>query len=229
MYWIVPLILLSNVFLGTSYQRLVGCPQSGQRLGEFSQDSVDLCFQDEDNERRNLEMSSPDHSVLLKIDGQEGRFYSGGHEIGPAFKVARDVEIIWSPDSRAVIFTLSLGAAGPVAADFGVVHGPSSAADIALTERIRRDFASHHLKDKCHEEVNVAGLTWLDGSARAVLIAEVPPSPQCTESGGYFEAYIVSFPNGQILERCSMKETIRRWRKVFGPRLKGDIDLLKDR
>jgi len=32
---------------------------------------------------------------------------------------------------------------------------------------------------------------------------------------GYFEAYIVSIPEGNILARYSQRETVRRWRKTL--------------
>jgi hypothetical protein len=222
------LITIGGLFAGSN-QGHDGCPKAGRRPGGFSQLSIELCFQDEESQRRHLEIPSPDRSLLLVVDGQEAHAYAKGREVGRSFTVTRDEEIVWSGDSRALLFTISFGAAGPVSADFGAVQGVPSMGDAAVTETIRRDFAARHTSDKCNKEVNVGGLTWLDGSTKAVLIAEVPPSPQCDDSGGYFEGYVVSFPDGQIVERCSMRETIRRWHNLLGPRLKGDIDLLKDR
>jgi hypothetical protein len=206
-----------------------GCPMQG-RAGGFSRLSVDLCFQDFENERRQLEIPSPDQSLRLVVNGMDGQVYAQDRKVGPSIGIVNDEEVIWSPDSRAILFTLSFGAAGPVSAAFSGVRGASAADnETSVTQTIRADFASHHSKNRCHAEANVGGLAWLDGSRKAVFVAEVPPSPQCEKDGGYFEGYVVSFPDGSILERYSMKETIRRWRGVLGSRLEDDIALLKDR
>jgi hypothetical protein len=208
---------------------VAGCPEIGARPGSFSKVSVDLCFQNDGTELRHLEIASPDGSLRLVVDGQEAQVFSKKRPIGRSFSAARDEEIIWSPDSHALLFTVSFGGAGPVSAGFAAVQETTSTASSDLTATIRRDFVSRHSDDKCNSDINVGGLSWVDGSDKAVLIAEVPPSPQCEESGGYFEAYVVSFPDGRIVERYSMNESIRRWRGVFGPRLDGDIDLQHDR
>jgi hypothetical protein len=222
------LLALGGLFTGPP-RVYADCPEIGDKPGSFSKLSVDLCFQNEESELRHLEIPSPDGSLLLVVDGQQARLFSKGHVVGLPFSVAHDEEIIWSSDSRALLFTLSFGAAGPVSTGFSAVQEATSTGSPDLTATIRRDFVSHHSDDACHRSVNVAGLTWLDGSAKAVLIAEVPPSPQCEEAGGYLEAYVVSFPDGRIVERYSMSETIRRWRRVFGSRLDGDINLQSDR
>jgi hypothetical protein len=221
------LLTLGNLLI-TSQNLPDGCPPQG-RAGDFSRLSIDLCFQDAENERRELELPSPDHSLRLVVNGEDGQVYARGQKVGPSFAITRDEEIIWSPDSRALLFTISFGAAGPVLANFGTVQRASTDKDTDVTQTIRVDFASRHSKDRCHAEANVGGLAWLDGSRKAVFVAEVPPSPQCEKDGGYFEGYVVSFPDGSILERHSMKETIRRWRGVLGSRLEDDIALLKDR
>lgn len=203
------------------------CPQEGVP-GYFSRLSVDLCFQDFENERRQLEIPSPDHSLRLVVNGQDAQVYAKNEKVGPSFAITRDEEIIWSPDSRALLFTISFGAAGSVLANFGAVQRAPNDKETDVTQTIRADFASRHSKDRCHAEANVGGLTWLDGSRMAVFVAEVPPSPQCEKDGGYFEGYVVSFPDGEILERHSMKETIRRWRGVLGSGLEGDIEVLRD-
>jgi hypothetical protein len=163
------------------------------------------------------------------VNGKDAQVYAQDQKVGPPFGIASDEEIIWSPDSRALLFTLSFGAAGPVLADFGTVQRASTDKETDFTQTIRTDFASRHSKDNCHAEANVGAVTWLDGSRKALFVAEVPPSPQCDKDGGYFEGYVVSFPDGSILERYSMKERTRRWRGVLGSRREGDIELLRDR
>jgi len=224
---ILNLVLFALGYLVTSSDSRTGCPSQG-RAGEFSRLSVDLCFQNVETQQRQLEIPSPDHSLQFVVKGKDGQIYAQDQKVGPLFGVLRDEEIIWSADSRAILFTLSFGASGPVSADFAGVRDTSHDRESSVTETIRADFASHHARDRCHQEANVGGLTWLDGSEKAVLIAEVPPSPQCEKDGGYFESYVVSFPSGKVLARYSMKETVRRWHDILGSRLEDDIKLLKD-
>jgi hypothetical protein len=202
------------------------CPKDGTR-GQFSNAARDLCFQNIDQGKRHLEIPSPDHSLLLVVDGENAKVKANGRPIR-SFTVARDEEVIWSPDSKALIFTASLGAAGPVSADFDSIHQPRVSVGPNLAEEIRKDFSSRHLGDTCYTQANVAGLSWFHDSKAAVFVAEVPPSPQCEKSGGYFDAYVISFPYGRIVKRYSMKEAIAHWRKAFGKRLVDDIDLFKD-
>jgi hypothetical protein len=228
MFWFVWLVLLSNGVLENP-SKVPVCPKPGLKPGDFSQVSVYLCFQNEDAESRHLQIPSPDQSVFLVVDGEDAKFYANGHEIRHPILVGRDEEIIWSPDSRALIFTLSLGAAGPVLAGIPFLDEELDSKEPNITKIIKKSFAARHPTDPCWKGANVGGLGWLEGSRKAVLIAEIPPSPQCEDTGGYFNAYVVSLPEGRIVKRYSMKQAIRRWHKLLGQRLRDDIALLKDR
>lgn len=203
------------------------CSKEG-KTGDFSKLARDLCFQDIDNQRRELEILSPDRSLVLVVSGQNAKVNAKGRGIVDSFTVARDEEIVWSPDSRALLFTISFGAAGPVTADFDLIQERRVTEGPPIAEEIKRDFASRHAEDKCYDDPNVAGLGWVDDSRRAVFVAEVPPSPQCEKSGGYFEGYVVSFPDGHIIQRYPMRDTILRWHTLFGRRLKDDVELLNE-
>src|SRR5262249_8127607 len=99
----------------------------------------------------------------------------------------------------------------------------------SLTEIIQKDFVSGHEGDRCWEHANVGGLTWLEGGREALFVAEVPPSPHCEGSGGHFEAYVISIPEGRILKRYEMKEALKKWRALLGPGLRHDIEVRKDK
>lgn len=224
--WVAQLILIVGILWSTCCSGSQVCPKDG-RPGEFSSAGRSLCYQNIDQGQRHLEVPSPDHSLLLVVDGENAKVNANEQTLN-SFTVARDEEVIWSPDSRAILFTVSFGAAGPVSADFDSIRHPRVSGAPSVTDEIRRDFTSRHTRGKCYAEANVAGLSWLDDSRTAVFVAEVPPSPQCENAGGYFEAYVVSVSNGNIVKRYSMKETTMRWRKLFGKRLLDDIDLYKD-
>jgi hypothetical protein len=59
------------------------------------------------------------------------------------------------------------------------------------------------------------------------MVAEIQPL-HCENADGYFEAYVVSIPEGRILQRYSMSETVKLYRKILGPRLVGDMYLQKE-
>src|SRR3974390_2170378 len=84
---------------------LPDCPTSGSPGFRLSKISTNLCFQDRDNKNRHLYVPSPDGSVVLAVDGYEGKFVKNGKMVGEPFRVAEDEDIIWSPDSTAIMIT----------------------------------------------------------------------------------------------------------------------------
>jgi hypothetical protein len=201
------------------------CPKSGTP-GDYSQQSVELCYQDWKTKQRHLAIPSPDGSVMLAVEGDTAQLQVKGVPVGEPFLVLADEEWIWSPDSRALVATSIFGSSGPSAAGVIIVAGNQPHLDVA--KDVERDFAARHSSLPCAEYPNTAGLTWVEDSRKLVLVAEVPVSPRCEKADGYFEAYVVSVPEGKILRRYSMKETITRFRKVLGPSLLSDIQAQKE-
>jgi hypothetical protein len=112
----------------------------------------------------------------------------------------------------------SLGGEGPGTA--GVIYVRQEAPGVPdITDLIIKDFASRHPDSICSDAANVGGLSWVDGSDRAVFIAQEPSSSSCGSLIGYWESYVVSIPQGKILARYSKKETVRRWRKILVPEM----------
>jgi hypothetical protein len=202
-----------------------GCPEVGQKPGQYSQLSVDLCYQDSSKRLRQLKIASPDRSIMLTVDGESGKFYQNGQALGVPFAVPFEEEWIWSPDSRAVIVTTFLGNASPEIAGVSFVDGVPIVRDDLMVS-IQKDFAARHPGLPCSSEPNVAGLIWI-GTTKAVLVAEIQPL-HCENADGYFEGYVASIPDSKILQTYSMEETIKLFRKVLGPRLLGDIKLQKE-
>ena len=193
----------------------------------YSNVAVDLCFQDGKTGERHLRIVSPGGAIVLVVDGDHGQLYAHGKSLGAKFTIMPDEQWIWSPDSRAVITTISLGAEGPVSSGISFVSDTPKVPDIM--DEIRKDFATRHPNDRCRNDINVGGLTWLEGSGRAVLVAEVPSSGLCMENGGYFDAYVVSVPEGRIVAWYPMKEVVKRWHSILGPLLRVDIDALRNK
>jgi len=122
------------------------CPKNGQ-AGQYSKYSIQLCFQNPDTGRRLLDILSPNRSVRFSVNGTEGQFYVRGQAVGGHFTVPVDEEIIWSPDSRAVITTISFGASGPTSAGVGYVDQKARPDIPAVTPMIQRSFAARHPKE----------------------------------------------------------------------------------
>ena len=200
------------------------CSDSGAP-GDFSKSATSLCWQ-QGNEVRHLNIWSPDHSVLLKVDGDKGTLYRNGKVVGQRYRFLADAEWLWSPDSKAAILTTLIISPAPVVAGLTIFGSEHPLPDV--TKTIRKDFSRNHPNLVCARQVNVAGLTWLERSKQAVLVAEVPPSPRCDKADGYFEAYVISVPKGEILVHYSMQETIKRFHDVLGPGLLEDIEAQKE-
>ncbi len=198
------------------------CPIIGQKPGIYSGLGTILCFQDVDSERRHLEIPSPDHAILLVVDGTTGKITENGQQVGSPFDIGiEETDIIWSPDSRAMITTMSLGGLGPVSADVSYFRNHLHSDAPSITHIIQKDFAMRHPDSPCTTNVNVGGLTW-EGVDKAVFVAEVPSSSSCGKMIGYFEAYVLSIPDGRILARYSHRQTIERWRSVLSPQMLDD-------
>lgn len=204
------------------------CSESGHKPGNYSELSIDLCFQDIDNEQRVLKIPSPDHSIMLIVDGQWARFRQKGRDIGSRLAINQNESIIWSPDSRALIVTSSFGAGGPTSSGVIFIRQNFFPEVPDIQRAIKTDFAGQHPDDPCRNEVNVVGLTWLDLSKEAVFVAMDPPSPGCSQTGGYFDAYVMSIPDGRIAARYSMEEAEKRWSNVLGPALREAVKLVKE-
>lgn len=206
----------------------VPCPQSGIRGadGSYSKLSVRLCWQDEAKNQRHLKLSSPNGSILLEVNTGQGQLYQNRSTDGKPFAIAPDVEWLWSPDSRAVIITTFVVNPTPVIAAVSFIDQTPKIPDVM--ERIQKDFAARHPKLPCARDANVGGLTWLRDSTEAVLVAEVPASPRCEKADGYFEAYVISIPEGKIVKHYSMRETVARFRNALGPGLLDDIQAQRE-
>jgi hypothetical protein len=198
------------------------CPITGEKPGMYSRLGTILCFQDVDAKRRHLEIPSPDGSILLLVDGTTEKVIKDGRQLGPSFDIGiEETDVIWSPNSRAMITTLSLGGLGPVSAGISYISDGLHPEVPSINKLIQKDFALRHSDGPCSKNVNVAGLSWED-SDKVVFIVEVPSSSSCGKMMGYFEAYVVSIPGGKIVARYSHKQTVKRWRSILAPPMLDD-------
>lgn len=217
-------ILLALTSLGWPAQSAaMNCPVGGS-AGDYSKNAIELCFQDFAAGQRHLNIPSPDGSARFVVDGDMGQFYARGRAVGPPWDIANVEELIWSPDSRAVIATVSFGAAGPTSADFGYIDDQkSNLPEPAVTPMIQRSFAARHPRLECGDNINVGGLGWVDDAKEALFVAEIPAIPDCGHDWGYFDVYVISFPEGKIVRIYPMAEALTRFKRLLGQGLRLDV------
>ena len=80
---VIGLVFMVNG-LATAATNLPDCPTSGRPGFTISKVSTHLCFQDLDSKHRNLYVPSPDGSVVLTVDGYEGKKVQKWEDLGPA-------------------------------------------------------------------------------------------------------------------------------------------------
>ncbi len=193
---------------------LTDCPTSGRPGFRLSKISTNLCFQDLKNKHRHLYIPSPDGSVVLIVDGYEGKFVKNGKTLGHPFRVSEGEDIIWSPDSTAIMVTKNLDE------DLFSTHlaytDPKRPEPPDITTLVQKDFALRHPCVTSSENVATLGLIWQKGSRQIVLVALLPESCSGDTTDG-FEAYVIAIPEGTILGRYSKSAAQKKWHKAMLP------------
>jgi hypothetical protein len=180
-----------------SASNLPNCPTSGHPGFRLSKVSTNLCFQDLNNKYRHLYLPSPDGSVLLIVDGYEGRFVKNGKTLGQLFRVAEDEDIIWSPDSTAMMVTMHLDM--DLFSTNLAYTDPKRSPPPDITTLVQKDYASRHPCVTSSQSVAILGLSWQKGSRQAVLVALLPESCSGDDRTDNFDAYVIAIPEGAIL------------------------------
>ena len=189
------------------------CPTSGDPGFRISKVSTNLCFQNLNKKYRHLYVPSPDSSVVLIVDGYEGRFVKNGKTLGQPFKVAEDEDIIWSPDSTAIMVTVNLER--DLFSTTLAYTDPNRPQPPNITALVQKDSALRHPCVTASESVAVFGLSWQKGSRQAVLVAALPES--CSGDSDGFDAYIIAIPEGAILGRYPQSVAQKKFHKVMLP------------
>jgi len=203
------------------------CPRSGWKAGYWSKLAAQSCR--EASAKNPIRVLSPDRRQTLLIDGNDV-FLSRANGGAPQklFAYYPGDEFLWSPDSMTILNTYCLGAAGPcrTASTSDMENEPD------INEITKAAFLAAHQNHKehdCYTWANIGALTWEPDSDNIVMIAEIPPSPQCVNHDeGYFESFIVSLSQKKVVKQYGMQETIHLWRKILGTGLRSDIQLVRE-
>jgi hypothetical protein len=214
----MPKLSFSVLFLLTFTLCWPTWSQGGSQLtgGLWATEAIDLSYT---QEIRRIEMPSPDNGKIAIVENEGLRVMSSGRLLAGTEHegVYSLAELVWAPDSTAFFITLS---------DGGIVGTWETRVYLIEKEKVRRVnvtqvVASRFQKQyKClePEEPNIAGIKWLDGARKLLLVAEVPPHSSCPEMGKV-AGYIVAIPNGKIIQEFGKKKLKADWSQYLGPRL----------
>jgi len=153
--------------------------------------------------------------VVLIVDGYEGKFVKNGKTLGQPFRVAEDEDIIWSPDSTAIMVTMNLDV--DLFSTNLAYTDPKRPQPPDITTLVQKDSALRHPCVTSSQSVAVLGLSWQKGSRQAVLVALLPESCSGGDTTDGFEAYVIAIPEGTILGRYSQSVAQKKWHKVMLP------------
>jgi len=179
-------------------------------------------------ESRDILIFAPDHRKVAHILKDQWWIEDGTQRIAAKDSLLLyPAELAWAPDSRAFFITTGTGYTTGYEVEFYRIAEGKIISIGKVNKTIRSDFEQHH---RCFSygignDPNIAGLKWLNGSERILLVAEVPPLGICKEAN-YFGGYEISLSSGDILRRLSPDELTAAWSQVLGERLKGDLELL---
>jgi len=162
-----------------------------------------------------VQIEAPDKRTVAVIEDlnllvlQDGKKLPGIEDegfVGPA-------ELGWSSDSKGFFVTWSDGGTVGTWQTFVYLIEEGRVSRVNVSKEVERDFKKSY---ECFEAEapNIAGLNWLHGSRRLLLVAEVPPHSSCPQMG-LFAGYIVSVPGGKIIERLNQRQLTAAWADIW--------------
>jgi hypothetical protein len=182
-----------------------------------------------------LSKASPDGQKVLTVVGREfeGMFFLetlGKNDRQPFSAARAGAEVLWSSDSKSIAVTTCLGGSGPCYVWIDPVDETDAGTDDwNLSKLVVEAFSTNHKDDPCYTWANVGALTWLGGSDKIVIVAEVPTSGGCWgHNPGYFEAFTISLSERKILSQSNMQQTIQQWPNLLGNGLRSDIKVTQE-
>jgi len=207
------------------------CPPGCSR-GRWSTDAVDLSSEKVKAPyiSRDIRIHAPDRQKLVHVVKDHWWVEVGEKRIplpSEPSVLLYPAELAWAPDSQAFFITSSVGFSTGFHADVYRIVDNKLVLVTKLDAVIRQDFDRRHKCSDGHagNDPNVAGLRWLGGSDRLLMIAEVPPIGTC-KNEEYFGGYEMSVGSGRILGRFSPQQLVDRWGQELGDRLKSNLDFL---
>lgn len=148
-----------------------------------------------------------------------GRIGTGRVKLSPGALA----ELLWSGDASAFAVTSSDG--GAVGTYHAVIVGAGGNGKIVsrdLSPLVIRAFG-HPVKCDEPEDPNIAAVTWLPGSSRLIVAAEIPPHSNC-DSFGTFRAYEVDWRSMRVVRGYDQITAKQLFGKAMGSELRSAPD-----
>jgi len=125
-----------------------------------------------------------------------------------------DAEVTWSPDSSAFAVTQTEGGGGFGYRVYIFYVEPSGLRKLAVSAPIEKAFGT---PTRCEVPVppNTGFVTWLSGSKRILIAAEVVPVSVC-QCGGMFRVYEVHLSDLQIIASYGQSLAKKKFADVLG-------------
>jgi hypothetical protein len=167
------------------------------------------------------EIAAPDNARSVRITA-DGVFLASRHEVIALKEVVASpglVEVLWSPDSKAVAITASdgglVGTWMPYIYVFDANDHPRYQSAFDLIAPLVGNFA----RCEQRETPNSGAVKWLRGGEELLLVVEVPPHSSCRNMGA-IEGFRISIKDWRVVGRIGGAAVRRDWRDALGSRLR---------
>ena len=186
--------------------------------GRWSTRAVPLSSSDPN---RRIVVSAPDTQNIAIVEGWRlnvgvrGKIRHPAQDVG----IGSLAELLWSPDSKAIVVTQSDGGAVGTWGVTVFVLKPRRVVVIDPSKEAVRRFKTRYTCME-PEEPNIGAVAWSQGSKLLVLAAEVPPHSSCPEMGKVM-GYVVAIPTGEVVRDMSPDALKMEWASWLGPRITG--------
>jgi hypothetical protein len=228
------LLLGMNVFCATARGQTQDCIP-GKSPGAWSAKAADLCTTVSDSApdaTRDILIYSPSRKTAVHVVKEAWWVEVGAKRLdfnsGKAY-VGYPAELAWSSDGKFFYITWSEGNIDGWVTEVYEVGADQIHKITDIGSPIQKDFDQQHAcvstnarGEKEQYEPNIGGVAWLPDSKRLLVAAEAIPDSRCGDRSGQFAGYLVSIPDGAILERFGPKDLVEKWRAQLGARLKGN-------
>ena len=199
--------------------------------GRWSTAAKDISFPE--NANQEIKVYSPDGEAVLRI--AKGRWWVEleGRRILPPkshSEAPLHSEVGWAQDGRSFFITGSDAWTTNYQTEVYRIEKHQLVVYTSLNRAVKKEIELHHKcvdrNDNISSPPNIAGLKWIDGSSRLLVVAEVPPLGICGEQMRYFDGFVVSPETGRIQEHFSPEEMNEREGSVLGEILRNDYSRL---
>jgi hypothetical protein len=219
---------MSNVFIRTVLLLAVAASARGQAKTSCNTSGPHTLYSEHASTIEQGDIKSPDGRKVLRAtrvpdtSGRtEGRLKFSVTDRGKRYWAELpgfDAEVTWSPDSSAFAVTQTEGGGGIGYRVYVFYVDANELRKVTVSPPIEKAFGT---PTKCEVPVrpNTGFVTWLQGSERLLVAAEVVPVSIC-ECSGLFSLYEVHLPDLRIVNNFDQSAAKKKFADVLGCELR---------